>query len=125
MWDSADWRAVVFVSDRFGRPLRARERCLQLAGIPWSTVSERRPSGTYYKLCVREQDAVDALLALRLGGFCRSVRLRTTTPSVAEQLIDAARDMWDEALELVVQVVDLVRTVPRLVTGPARAALGE
>jgi hypothetical protein len=125
MWDSADWRAVVFVSDRVGRPLRARERCLQLAGIPWSTVSERRPSGTYYKLCVREQDAVNALLALRLGGFCRSVRLRSTTPSFAETVIDAAWNIWDDAMELLGQVVELVRTAPRLLSGPARATAGE
>jgi hypothetical protein len=58
-------QAVVFVSDRSGAALRRRERCLKLAGIPHGIEAERRPSGTYYKLLVREQDAVAAHLAGR------------------------------------------------------------
>jgi len=64
-------QAVVFVSNRAGAALRRRERCLKLAGIPHGVEAERRPSGTYYKLCVRENDAVAAHLALQMGGCGR------------------------------------------------------
>jgi hypothetical protein len=123
MWDSADWRAVVFVSDRSSRALHARERCLRLAGIPHSTVTERRPSGTYFKLCVREEDAVDAHLALRLGGFCRSVRLQRTSPTVTTAVIDMVWTAWDQALDVLTQLVDLVRSTPRLLPVIGRAPL--
>ena len=46
--------AVVFVCDRQGAVLQRRERCLKLAGIPYGIHAEHRPSGTYYKLCVRD-----------------------------------------------------------------------
>jgi hypothetical protein len=114
MWDSADWRAVVFVSDRTDAGLRRRERCLKLAGIASSLVTERRPSGTYYKLCVQEGDVLDAHLALRLGGFCRSVRLRSARPSVAARLEQLVRETLEEALHLLNRLVDLVRQSPRL-----------
>jgi hypothetical protein len=120
MWDSADWRAVVFVSDRSSRALHARERCLRLAGIPHSTLTERRPSGTYFKLCVREEDAVDAHLALRLGGFCRSVRLQRTSPTLATAAIDMVWSVWDEAMDVLTQLVDFVRSTPRLLAVPGR-----
>jgi len=63
MWNAVleEPQAVVFVSDRSGAALRRRERCLKLAGIPHGIEAERRPSGTYYKLYVRERDAVAAL----------------------------------------------------------------
>ena len=125
MWDSADWRGVVFVSDRSGAPLRRRERCLELAGIASSIVTERRPSGTYYKLCVREEETVDAHLALQLGGFCRSVRLRRRSPGVSAAIEEIASGAWDELLDLLSRLVDLVRSAPRLLLGPTRADASE
>src|SRR5262245_21982150 len=74
-------QAVVFVSNRAGAALRRRERCLKLAGIPHGVEAERRPSGTYYKLCVRENDAVAAHLALQMGGCGRTVKLQDPRPS--------------------------------------------
>ena len=74
-------QAVVFVSNRAGAALRRRERCLKLAGIAHGVQAERRPSGTYYKLCVRENDAVAAHLALQMGGCGRTVKLQDPSPA--------------------------------------------
>jgi hypothetical protein len=122
MWNAVleEPQAVVFVSDRSGAALRRRERCLKLAGIPHSIEAERRPSGTYYKLIVREQDAVAAHLALQMGGCGRSLKLQETTPTLGATFRDLARTLWDELTLLAGKVVDLVWSVaPRLLTGPA------
>ena len=119
----AEPRAVVFVCDRQGAALGRRERCLKLAGIAYDIEAERRPSGTYYKLGVRERDAVAAHLALQMGGCGRSSRLRQSHSGVAASLHEMARTLWDEAWLLLERLVDLVWTAaPRLLTGPARAA---
>ena len=111
--------AVVFVCDRQGAALQRRERCLKLAGIVYRVEAERRPSGTYYKLCVRETDAVAAHLALQMGGCNRSSRLRQTQPSVGTTLREMGRTLWDEMVMLVGRLVDLVAGVtPKLLTGP-------
>ena len=118
----AEPRAVVFVCDRQGAALGRRERCLRLAGIAYDVEAERRPSGTYYKLSVRERDAVAAHLALQMGGCGRSSRLRQSQSGVAASLREMAHTVWDEALLLLERLVDLVwAAAPRLLTGPARA----
>lgn len=110
--------AVVFVSDRAGAALRRRERCLKLAGIWHEIEAERRPSGTYYKLCVRESDAVAAHLALQMGGCSRSLRLQETQPSLISTFRELARVAWDEIVLLFGKAVDLVRHVaPQLLIG--------
>jgi hypothetical protein len=122
MWNAVveEPQAVVFVSDRSGAALRRRERCLKLAGIPHSIEAERRPSGTYYKLIVREQDAVAAHLALQMGGCGRTLKLQETTPTLGATFRDLARTVWDEISLLAGKLVDLVWTVaPRLLTGPS------
>jgi len=122
MWQAvaAEPQAVVFVSDRSGTALRRRERCLKLAGIAYGVDAERRPSGTYYKLCVRESDAVAAHLALQMGGCSRSLRLKETRPSASSALRDIAQTLWDEVQLLAGRLLDLVRTVaPRLLAGPS------
>lgn len=111
-------RAVVFVCDRQGAVLSRRERCLKLAGIPYAVETERRPSGTYYKLYVRERDAVAAHLALQMGGCGRSSRLRQDRAGVTASLRDIARTLWEEALLLLGRLTDLIRAAPRLLTGP-------
>src|SRR5690349_4353482 len=111
-------RAVVFVCDRQGAVLGRRERCLKLAGIPYAVETERRPSGTYYKLYVRERDAVTAHLALQMGGCGRSSRLRHDRAGIAASLRDIARTLWEEALLLFGRLTDFVRAAPRLLTGP-------
>jgi hypothetical protein len=112
-------QAVVFVSDRSGAALRRRERCLKLAGIPHGIEAERRPSGTYYKLLVREQDAVAAHLALQMGGCGRTLKLQESTPTLGATFRDLARTLWDEISLLAGKVMDFVRQVaPRLLTGP-------
>src|SRR2546428_8617151 len=119
----AEPRAVVFDCDRQGAALGRRERCLKLAAIAYDIEAERRPSGTYYKLSVRERDAVAAHLALQMGGCGRSSRLRQNQSGVTGSLREMARTLWDEALLLLERLVDLVWTAaPRLLTGPARAA---
>ncbi len=121
MWEAvaAEPQAVVFVSDRSGAALRRRERCLKLAGIPHSIEAERRPSGSYYKLCVREADAVAAHLALQMGGCGRSLRLRETQPTMTSALRDVARTLWDEVALLFGRVLDAIRQLaPRLLTAP-------
>jgi hypothetical protein len=110
-------RAVVFVCDRQGAVLGRRERCLKLAGIPYAVETERRPSGTYYKLYVRERDAVQAHLALQMGGCGRSSRLRHDRAGVAASLRDIGRTLWEEALLLIGRLTDLIRTAPRLLIG--------
>jgi hypothetical protein len=112
--------AVVFVCDRQGAALQRRERCLKLAGIVYRVDAERRPSGTYYKLSVREADAVAAHLALQMGGCNRSSRLRQTQPGVAATLREMGRTLWDEIVVLFGRVADLVaRVAPKLLTGPS------
>jgi len=101
-------QAVVFVSNRAGVALRRRERCLKLAGIPHGVQAERRPSGTYYKLCVREHDAVAAHLALQMGGCGRSVRIGESQPSFLSTLRDLARAALDEAALLVSRLFDTI-----------------
>ena len=123
MWNAVEGepQAVVFVSDRAGAALRRRERCLKLAGIVHELRTERRPSGTYYKLCVRESDTVAAHLALQMGGCGRSSRLRQGQAGPAASLREIARTLWDEVRLLFERVVDLVWPgTPRLVTGPTR-----
>jgi hypothetical protein len=111
-------RAVVFVCDREGAALARRERCLKLAGITYEIESERRPSGTYYKLSVREGDAVAAHLALQMGGCARSSRLHQERVSTLTTLREIARTLWDEAVLLVGRVVDYVRGVAPELLGP-------
>jgi hypothetical protein len=112
-------RAVVFVCDREGAALARRERCLKLAGIAHEIEAERRPSGTYYKLSVRERDAVAAHLALQMGGCSRSSRLHQEHVSVFTTIREIARTMWDEAVLLVGRLVDYVRgAAPELLGGP-------
>jgi hypothetical protein len=116
-------QAVVFVCDRLGPALRRRERCLKLAGIVHAVESERRPSGTYYKLCVREDDAVAAHLALQMGGCARSSRLRQPRPDMITALRDFAHTLWEEALLLLARAADRVRaTAPRLLGAPRTTA---
>jgi len=111
-------RAVVFVCDRQGAALGRRERCLRLAGIHHGVEAERRPSGTYYKLYVRERDAVAAHLALQMGGCGRSSRLAQPQTGVRSNLREMARTVWEEMLLLVGRVVDFVWTgAPRVLLG--------
>ena len=114
-------RAVVFVCDRQGAALGRRERCLKLAGIAYDIDAERRPSGTYYKLYVREREAVAAHLALQMGGCGRSSRLRQgQSGGVTGSLREVARTLWDEALLLLERLVDLVWPgASRLLSAPA------
>jgi hypothetical protein len=105
-------RAVVFVSDRTGPALRRRERCLDVARIAYSLESERRPSGTYWKLCVAERDAVNAYLALGAGGCGRPPRLHEhQLPGLTESLSDVAGMLRDEAAIAAEKLVDTVRVV--------------
>lgn len=116
-------QAVVFVSNRAGAALRRRERCLKLAGIPHGVHAERRPSGTYYKLCVREHDAVAAHLALQMGGCARSVRIAETQPSFLSILYDIARAALDEAALLLTKAVDTVLGLaPRILLLTSRSS---
>ena len=109
---------MVFVSDRTGPALRRRERCLELAGIGYSLESERRPSGTYWKLCVAEVDAVNAYLALGVGGCGRRPPLHERQdPGLAESLSDVAGMLGHEAAFAAEKVVDTVRAVaPQLLS---------
>ena len=121
MWNAVveEPQAVVFVSDRSGAALRRRERCLKLAGIYHTIEAERRPSGTYYKLCVRENDAVAAHLALQMGGCGRTVKLQDPKPSFIDTLREIARAALDEISLLVTRLVDAIRGIaPLLLTGP-------
>jgi hypothetical protein len=120
MFDSADWRAVVYVSDRAGAAISRRERCLGQANIACVVLVEHRPSGPYYKLCVRENAAVDAHLALRLAGFTKSVRFSPPSEGVAAALRDLISTIREEVDLLVTQAVDLVRTAPRRLALSAR-----
>ena len=89
--------------------------------MPHAVAAERRPSGTYYKLCVRETDAVAAHLALQMGGCGRSLRLREQQPTPGESLRDMARTLWDEAVLLWTSFVDLIRRATPLLLGGPRA----
>lgn len=127
MWNAVaeEPLAVVFVSDRNGAALRRRERCLKLAAIPHTIEAERRPSGTYYKLCVRESDAVAAHLALQMGGCGRSLKLQESQTSfnLAATLRDLGKAAWDEVLLVLGKLFDLVRDLaPLLLTGPREPA---
>lgn len=120
--DGAAAHAVVFVSDRSGAGLLRRERCLRLAGIPFEIRTERRVSGTYFKLCVRERDAVTAYLALQMGGCAKTVRLRETpSTSPFASVRDMLVTLWDEMALLGGWVADLVwQATPRLIAGPPK-----
>jgi hypothetical protein len=125
MWNAVadEPQAVVFVSDRSGPALRRRERCLKLAAIPHSIEAERRPSGTYYKLCVRESDAVAAHLALQMGGCGRTLKLQEPKrdQGLFATLAEIGRTMWDEAMLAAARLLDWIRdTAPKLLTGPRR-----
>jgi hypothetical protein len=123
MWNAVleEPQAVVFVSDRSGAALRRRERCLKLAGIPHGIEAERRPSGTYYKLIVREQDAVAAHLALQMGGCGRTLKLQETTPTLGATVPRPRPHRLGRAQPLAAKVVDFVWSVaPRLLTGPTQ-----
>jgi len=89
-------RAVVFVTSRPGPALKRRERCLDLAGIPFTLEPERRPSGTFLKLCVAEEHAVDAYAALGLGGCTRAPRPPQPDP-MSESIAQVASMLRDEA----------------------------
>src|SRR4029453_480748 len=105
-------RAVVFVTDRTGPALRRRERCLELAGIAYSLESEPRPSGTYWKLCVAEPDAVNAYLALGAGGSQRRPPPQGDLGrGPTESLAGAAGRLRDEAAIAAEKLVDTVRVV--------------
>jgi hypothetical protein len=121
MWDSADWCGVVFVSDRRDAALRRRERCLRNAAIASFVLIECRPSGAYYKLCVREEDVLDAHLALRVGGLCCSLRLHKQRRGVIDWVEVWMQDVWEGALLLLTSFVDLLWESPRQLTGPDRA----
>src|SRR5262249_4077155 len=109
---SALARAVVFVSDRDGPALRRREQALVIAGIPHSLESERRPSATYYKLCVDERDAVNAYIALGMAGCKRGPRVRETSePALTESLSDVAGMLRDEAAIAAEKLVGVMRVV--------------
>src|SRR5262245_7198392 len=112
-------RAVVFVTERTGPALRRRERCLELAGIAYSLESEPRPSGTYWKLCVAEPDAVNAYLALAAGGAQRRPRLQEhAVPGLTESLADVAGMLRDEAALAAAKLLDTARGVaPQLLSG--------
>jgi hypothetical protein len=125
MWNALadEAQSVVFVSDRNGPALRRRERCLRLAAIPFAIEAERRPSGTYYKLCVRESDAVAAHLALQMGGCGRTLKLQqpARATGVLATLIDVAQTMWDEMRLAAAKLIDWIeQTAPKLLAGPRR-----
>ena len=117
MWNAVleEPQAVVFVSDRSGAALRRRERCLKLAGIPHGIEAERRPSGTYYKLIVREQYAVAAHLALQMGGCGRTLKLQEATPTLGATFRDLARS--EGCVPLQGAVVRALRVI-RIPVGP-------
>ena len=118
MWEgiAAEPHAVVFVTDRPGAALRRREHCLKLAGIPYALQTERRPSGTYHKLSVRECDAVQAHLALQMGGHHRSVKLQEGAQTLFAGLFDFSRTLWDEAAFAWERLIGFVLHAPKLLT---------
>jgi hypothetical protein len=126
MWNAVaeEAQAVVFVSDRNGPALRRRERCLKLAAIPHTVDAERRPSGTYYKLCVRESDAVAAHLALQMGGCGRTLKLQEPKreAGLLATLGEIAKTLLDEMRLAAERLMDWLREeAPKLLTGPRRA----
>ena len=118
MWNAlaTEATAVVFVTDRAGAALRRREHCLKLAGIPYVLQAERRPSGTYHKICVREADAIQAHLALQMGGHQRTVKLQAGVQTLFASLFDFSRTMWDETTFLWERVIGFVLHAPKLLT---------
>ena len=120
---AAETVAVVFICDRQGAALERRERCLKLAGISYRVQAERRPSGTYYKLYVPDEEALAAHLALQMGGCGRATRLKDSGTTVTGTLKDIGSTLWDEFLLLMGRLTDLVRsTVPRLLGGPTSSS---
>lgn len=116
---AAETVAVVFICDRQGAALERRERCLKLAGISYRVQAERRPSGTYYKLYVPDEEALAAHLALQMGGCGRATRLKDDGSSVMGTVRDIASTLWDELLVLLGRMTDFVRSsAPRLLRGP-------
>ena len=115
--------AVVFVTTTTGTALRRRQRCLEAAGIPHFLTSEARPSGTYLKLCVAEDDVVDAFAALGMGGCARTTRLHEAGGDMTtDSLTQVASMLRDEAAIAAGRLVDGVRdVVPAL--GPALLAI--
>src|SRR5262245_66400778 len=111
-------RAVVFVCDRQGPALGRRERCLRLAGIPFAIEAERRPSGTYYKLYVRERDAVAAHLALQMGGCGRSSRLHQPQPGIVKNVRDLLALAWEGTLLFLGRSAGLIRSARHRFTSP-------
>lgn len=105
----AGTRAVVFVSTRNGSALKRREQCLELAGLAYALESERRPSGTYFKLCVAERDAVDAYAVLALGGCRRTTRRAEPADPMTESLTQVASMLRDEAGIAAEKVVTALR----------------
>jgi hypothetical protein len=89
-----------------------------------SAVSSSPASGTYYKLYVRENDAVAAHLALQMGGCTRSSRLHQNQAGVLASLRELASMMWEEALLLFGRLADLVRSTPRELAAPADSGPG-
>ena len=118
MWEAlaTEAQTVVFVTDRAGAALRRREHCLKLAGIPYVLQAERRPAGTYHKICVRELDAVQAHLALQMGGHHRSVRLQEGAHTLFASLFDFGRTVWDETTFLWERLIGFVLHAPKLLT---------
>ncbi|MCW5892422.1 MAG: hypothetical protein KIT14_18020 [bacterium] len=113
------------MSDRNGAALRRRERCLKLAAIPHTIEAERRPSGTYYKLSVRESDAVAAHLALQMGGCGRSLKLQESQTSfnLGATLRDLGKAAWDEMVLVLGKLFDFFRDLaPLLLNGPRETA---
>jgi hypothetical protein len=120
---SAETVAVVFICDRQGAALERRERCLKLAGISYRVQAERRPSGTYYKLYVPEEEALAAHLALQMGGCGRATRLKDSGSTVTGTLRDIGTTLWDELLLLLGRLADMVRsTAPRLLGEPTNSS---
>lgn len=107
-------RAVVFVTSRPGPALKRRERCLELAGIPYTLEPERRPSGMFLKLSVAEEHAVDAYGALGLGGCTRIPRPVQPDP-MSESITQVASMLRDEAGIAADKIAEVLRVAaPRL-----------
>jgi hypothetical protein len=118
MWEALAKEAttVVFVTDRIGAALRRREHCLKLAAIPYVRQTERRASGTYHKVCVRESDAIQAHLALQMGGHQHSLKLQAGAQAFFASLFDFGRTMWDETHYLWERLIGFVLHAPKLLT---------
>lgn len=109
---------VVFVTDRQGVDLRLRQRHLQRAGMFHTIVTQRRPYGAWYSLCVREEDVVAAQVLLEAEGCESPVSL---TPAGGRGPFEALREvvasLWVEAVLSIGDVVAWAFGVPeRLLT---------